>query len=334
MASCKELCVTDPQYEAANNAFDRALVFLHKMPRLWLEYIEFLMGQKKISRARRALDNALRSLPITQHARIWELYVRFIKEGEVPKETALCAFRRYLMLEPDHVEIYIAYLRTIQRFDEAAIRLSGVVDDEDFSSMEGKTRHQLWMDLCDLVSKHPAEIKSLKIESIIRSGIRQFTDEVGRLWISLGDHFIRLGQFEKARDVYEEAMATVSTVHDFSLIFDAYSKFIESLISAHMERGGGGSDGDFEIDILMARLEELLARRPELVSSVKLRQNPHNVHEWLQRVRLYKETPEKVIRCFTEAVMTVDPQKAEGRLFHLWAAFAKFYEAHGDLENG
>merc|ERR1719440_359402 len=330
MASCKELCVTDPQYEAANNAFDRALVFLHKMPRLWLEYIEFLMKQKKISRARRALDNALRSLPITQHSRIWELYVRFIKEGEVPQETALCAFRRYLMLEPDHVEVYIAYLRTIQRFDEAASRLSNIVDDEDFGSMEGKTHHQLWMDLCDLVSKHPADIKSLNIESIIRSGIRQFSDEVGRLWISLGDHFIRLGQFEKARDIYEEAMASVSTVHDFSLIFDAYSKFLESLITAHMEKDTSAS-GD--IDILMARLEDLMERRPELVSSVKLRQNPHNVHEWLQRTRLYKDNPEKVIRCFTEAVMTVDPAKAEGRLYYLWAAFAKFYEAHGDLEN-
>mmetsp|Transcript_12309 Transcript_12309/g.23159 ORF Transcript_12309/g.23159 Transcript_12309/m.23159 type:complete len:957 (+) Transcript_12309:155-3025(+) len=331
--SAADLCITDPQYEAANNAFDRALVFLHKMPRIWLDYIEFLMKQKKITRARRALDNALRCLPITQHSRIWELYVKFIKEGEVPQETALCAFRRYLMLEPDHVEVYIAYLRTIKRFDEAAQRLAAIVDDEDFSSLEGKTRHQLWMDLCDLISKHPADIKSLKIESIIRSGIRQFTDEVGRLWISLGDHFIRLGQFEKARDVYEEAMATVSTVHDFSLIFDAYSKFLESLVTAHMERESAASGASGETDLLMARLEDLLTRRPELISSVKLRQNPHNVHEWLQRVKLYKETPEKVIKCFTEGVMTVDPQKSEGRLWTLWAAFAKFYESHDDLEN-
>mmetsp|Transcript_63107 Transcript_63107/g.162498 ORF Transcript_63107/g.162498 Transcript_63107/m.162498 type:complete len:962 (+) Transcript_63107:93-2978(+) len=333
-SGCSGLCIDNPEYEATNSAFDRALVFLHKMPRIWLDYIEFLMKQKKITRARRALDGALRSLPITQHSRIWELYVKFIKEGEVPQETALCAFRRYLMLEPDHVEVYIAYLRTIGRHDEAAQKLSLVVDDEDFTSMEGKTRHQLWMDLCDLVSKHPAEIKSLNIESIIRSGIRQFTDEVGRLWISLGDHFIRLGQFEKARDVYEEAMATVSTVHDFSLIFDAYTKFLESLITAHMEReesSGGGAGA--EADLLMARLEDLLARRPELVSSVKLRQNPHNVHEWLQRVKLYKETPQKVIECFTQAVLTVDPAKAEGRLWSLWAAFAKFYESHDDLEN-
>mmetsp|Transcript_8016 Transcript_8016/g.17347 ORF Transcript_8016/g.17347 Transcript_8016/m.17347 type:complete len:963 (+) Transcript_8016:185-3073(+) len=334
MAVASGFPLTDPQWEAANNAFDRALVFLHKMPRIWLDYIEFLMKQKRITRARRALDSALRSLPITQHSRIWELYVKFIKEGEVPKETALCAFRRYLMLEPDHVEVYIAYLRTIGRYDEAAQKLANVVDDEDFASMEGKTRHQLWMDLCDLVSKHPADIKSLNIESIIRSGIRQFTDEVGRLWISLGDHFIRLGQFEKARDVYEEAMSTVSTVHDFSLIFDAYAKFVESLVTAHLEREETvGPSSTSDSDLLMARLEDILARRPELVSSVKLRQNPHSVHEWLQRVKLYKDNPEKVIRCFTEAVMTVDPPKSEGRLWTLWAAFAKFYESHEDLEN-
>lgn len=333
MAAVADLNIIAPEFEAVNNAFDRALVFLHKMPRIWLEYIEFLMKQKKITRARRALDDALRSLPITQHSRIWELYVRYIKEGEVPKETALCTFRRYLMLEPDHVEVFIAYLRTIGRYDEAAQRLSAVVDDEDFTSMEGKTRHQLWMDLCDLVSKHPADIKSLNIESIIRSGIRQFSDEVGRLWISLGDHFIRLGQFEKARDVYEEAMASVTTVHDFSLIYGAYSKFLESLLTASMERDADAGNGVLEIDLLMLRLEDLLARRPELISSVKLRQNPHNIHEWLQRAKLYRDTPEKVIRCFTEAVMTVDPQKAEGRLWTLWATFAKFYESHADTEN-
>ena len=34
------------------------------------------------------------------------------------------------MLEPDHVEIYIAYLRTIGKYDEAAQKLAAVVDDE------------------------------------------------------------------------------------------------------------------------------------------------------------------------------------------------------------
>jgi len=68
--SVADLCITDPKYEAANNTFDRALVFLYKMPRIWLEYIDFLMKQKKITRARRALDAALvrfRSPSITEY---------------------------------------------------------------------------------------------------------------------------------------------------------------------------------------------------------------------------------------------------------------------------
>lgn len=37
-----------------------------------------------------------------------------------------------------------------------------------------------------------------------------------------------------------------------------------------------------------SRYEHLLARRPLLVNSVVLRQNPHNAHEWLNRVQLYE----------------------------------------------
>jgi pre-mRNA-splicing factor SYF1 len=39
-----------------------------------------------------------------------------------------------------------------------------------------------------------------------------------------------------------------------------------------------------------------MERRPVLLSSVLLRQNPHNVEEWLKRVALFEASPEKV-RC-------------------------------------
>ena len=52
-----------------------------------------------------------------------------------------------------------------------------------------------------------------------------------------------------------------------------------------------------------------MERRPELLSSVMLRQNPHNVHEWHKRVKLFDEEPRKQIQAFTEAVRTVDPNK-------------------------
>ena len=52
-----------------------------------------------------------------------------------------------------------------------------------------------------------------------------------------------------------------------------------------------------------------MERRPELLSSVMLRQNPHNVHEWHKRIKLFDEQPRKQIQAFTEAVRTVDPNK-------------------------
>ncbi|KAF9620785.1 hypothetical protein IFM89_014620 [Coptis chinensis] len=64
-------------------------------------------------------------------------------------------------------------------------------------------------------------------------GIRKFTDEVGQLWTSLADYYIRRGLFEKARDVFEEGMTTVVTVRDFSVVFDAYSRFEESTLAAY-----------------------------------------------------------------------------------------------------
>lgn len=61
------------------------------------------------------------------------------------------------------------------------------------------------------------------------------TTVAGKLWTALGKWYILLSQFEKARDIYEEAMASVTSVRDFSLVFDAYAEFEESLLTAKME---------------------------------------------------------------------------------------------------
>ena len=73
------------------------------------------------------------------------------------------------------------------------------------------------------------------MEAIIRGGLKRFTDMIGQLWCSLADYYIRAGHFEKASDVYEEAIQTVTTVRDFGQVFDAYAQFEESMINAKME---------------------------------------------------------------------------------------------------
>lgn len=54
------------------------------------------------------------------------------------------------------------------------------------------------------------------------------------------------------------------------------------------------AEGELELELFMARFEHLMDRRPLLLNSVLLRQNPHNVHEWLNRVEIYDGYPSKV----------------------------------------
>ena len=75
-------------------------------------------------------------------------------------------------------------------------------------------------------------------------------------------------------------------------------------------------------------------RRPLLLSSVMLRQNPHNVDEWHKRVALFEGDPEKMVKCYTEAVQTVDNKLAVGKPHTLWLGFARMYVEPGVMGAG
>merc|ERR1719392_60628 len=332
----KGRCVTDPGYDAVNNCFERSLVFMHKMPRIWLDYCKFLTKQGRVVTTRRVFDRALRALPPTQHDRVWPLYIKFVTNHHIP-ETAVRVFRRYLQMYPENSEEYVDYLVTIDRLDEASQVLAKCVNNAEFTSRQGKSNHQLWNELCDLISKNPGQIKSLNVDAIIRGGLRKYTDQVGHLWNSLADYYIRSGLFERARDIYEESIQTVTTVRDFTQVFDAYAQFEELALSKKMEevaeQDNPGDEDEVEIELRMGRFESLMDRRPLLLNSVLLRQNPHNVPEWQKRVDLLEGKPRDIVNTFTEAVQTIDPKLAVGKLANLWTNFAKFYETNKQLED-
>lgn len=178
-------------YEEVNNTFERALVFMHKMPRIWMDYGTFMTGQCKLTRTRHVFDRALRALPVTQHHRIWPLYLKFVCKYDIPETSgnvssiyyktvvkfaflfAVRVYRRYLKLAPDDAEEYIEYLSSVGRLDEAAQQLASIVDNEHFVSKHGKSNHQLWNELCELISKNPDKVHSLNVDAIIRGGLRR-----------------------------------------------------------------------------------------------------------------------------------------------------------------
>ncbi|KAJ3266945.1 pre-mRNA-splicing factor syf1 [Chytriomyces hyalinus] len=402
--------ISHPDYAAINSVYERALILCNKHPVIWLNYARFLMHQPAPTRCRRTFDRALKALPITQHPRIWDLYLKFA--SQCGGETAIRIWRRYLKLQgldaaEDYVELLLISLDTDEdedqpddeeeevkeqrememerrkgpRYAEAARVLSIIMSDPSYVSPKGKTSFQLWTEFCELAVSHAESVllptsdgifgtvadydvvrkggasetagvgsgkgsglmNVLNVERMIRAGIAKFTDQVGRLWNYLARWHVARGKFEIARDVYEEAIVKVHTVRDFTMVFDAYAEFEESVISARMEEIAGLEEDtaaedrealEVDVDMRLARLEKLMERRPFLVNDVLLRQNPHNVNEWDRRAHLWKErgNAAKVVETYSEAVATIVPKKSSGKLHLLWTGFATFYEENQELD--
>ena len=64
-----------------NGLYEQALMYLHRMPRIWLDYATFLANQHAITRTRRTFDRALKALPLSQHDKIWKVYVKWVENS-------------------------------------------------------------------------------------------------------------------------------------------------------------------------------------------------------------------------------------------------------------
>ncbi|KAG5985329.1 Pre-mRNA-splicing factor syf1 [Claviceps digitariae] len=331
------------EYNKVNALFERALILLHKMPRIWDLYLRFLTKQPTVTSVRRTFDRALRALPVTQHHRIWALFLMFANASS--GDTAVKIWRRYVQVHPEKVEEFIELLIQTGAYTEAAQCYMSLLNNIRFISQYGRGHYELWSEMIDLLVGHASEIdmsheSGIEVERIIRSGIGRYPDQGGKLWTGLATFWIRRGRFEQARDAFEEGITTVMTVRDFALIFDAYAEFEESVIRSLMDRttnqtntAGGDDEADFEWDVRMMRFEHLMDRRPFLVNDVLLRQNPNLVSEWEKRVALWGENKEEVVRTYLDAISAIHPKHAVGSFHSLWTNYARFYEQGGDLRN-
>lgn len=344
-----------PARQAALDVSNRAARALRLSPVLWREYIEHLLDEARWTAVRKAANDALRVLPILQHETIWHLLMEHMVDAkDVPPRVSVLLLRRYAKLRPGKGrERLFRHLLKAKCWDQAVSHLCAALADPDWIPEGKKTREQLWMELARVAARHPKEVTCVDVPELFRGAITSAKTDVGELWVVFGEYFIRKGLFEDARNVYEDAITRVDVVRDFAVVFDAYAKFEESLVSAAMEdveaikdelkEAGEEEDRSKElkeanemVELLIARLEYLTNRRPMLLSDVRLRQNPHNVHEWHKRARMFKQAKDapNVVDTYSKAVQTVNPWRAtNGRPHTLWLAFARYYEDASELES-
>ena len=147
----------------------------------------------------------------------------------------------------------------------------------------------------------PINPKKLNIENIIqKDGLEVYKDQAGRLWTGLATYWIKRGEFDRAKAVFEKGMKSVLTIRDFSQVFDAYAEFGQSILDAMMAsladevEDEDAAETERELDAHMKAFEELADRRPFLHNDVLLRRNPNDVQEWEKRVALWGDDDEQV----------------------------------------
>ncbi|KAF7800335.1 hypothetical protein EIP86_011585 [Pleurotus ostreatoroseus] len=396
--------------------FERALMWLPRMPRLWLLYLSifthpFCPPQISYTHARRTFDRAFRTLPPSLHSRIWVRYLLWAESRG--GATTVAIYRRYLSVDPSITERYVSLLLAPEnptpRPLEAAkllLSLARKAAKGEYTSPEGKSPYQLLCDWLEVAEQYPEEIgldvdatidsnaaiaqakkddeaasgqtlepakaggqlirmagpamavdsdgkalppydedvdpispRKLNVENIVKTdGLAVYKDQAGRLWTGLATYWIKRGEFDRAKSTFEDGIASVLTIKDFTQIFDAYAEFSESLISALMQSLEDPDEEDeeedtketeAELDTRMKEFEELMDRRPFLVNDVLLRRNPNDVQEWEKRVALWGQDDEKVAETYTKALETVHPKRATANFHRLYINFAKFYEEGG-----
>ncbi|KAF8905990.1 spliceosome complex protein [Gymnopilus junonius] len=148
--------------------FECALMWLPKLPRLWLMYMSVFFHPRcpsiiSFTHARRTFDRALRTLPPSLHARIWTQYLLWAerKGGEI----TVAVYRRYLKVDPSLTERFTDLLlnpsNSPPRPLEAAkllLSLARKAARRDYTSPEGKSPYQLLEDWIEVVERFSEEV--------------------------------------------------------------------------------------------------------------------------------------------------------------------------------
>ena len=256
-------------YRKCNGLYERALQNLYFCPVLWINYLRFLSIQGHITLLRKTFNRALQSLPITQHDKIWMTYLPLIRETKMIN-TVDEAYQRYIKLHPEHVEDAAIWFYNQKAPLQAARYLQIILDNPNFRSIKEKPKVTYWLMLTDQIMENPNIPNAEKILLDVRDDVIL---EPGRVWSLLGKYYASVGRFMEAIQVFEDALESIRTAHDFKFIFNDLSKLYKDSIS-HLKNAEKKNS-------FVLRLSHLISRTGLLLNLTKIRQNKDDIYAWI-----------------------------------------------------
>ncbi|KAG9390858.1 Pre-mRNA-splicing factor SYF1 [Carpediemonas membranifera] len=282
--------------------YERALIPLKTMPRLWEDYLEYLTSQMRVSKTRKTFDKALKQLPLTLHYRIWPLYIAFATQSFVPGRTALSVLNRHLLFDPGHREHLIQYLLRAEHWPEAVSAIHTALEDPEFRPESGRTRFDFITEIMETVAAHPDAAGDLDVDGFAADVIRRFPTGAGPIVVSLAQYHKNSGSFARAREVCLDAFKTVSTVSDFATIFDYFGDMELTRLQTEAEAHDPSIIDEYGLRVL----QQVIEQAPAMLYAVRLNQNPNSVALWVGKVQVSPDPAQ----CIKDAIEVVDPNTA------------------------
>jgi pre-mRNA-splicing factor SYF1 len=254
--------IPNKYYDEVNKLHEQALIYMMKMPKIWIDFIQFMFEQNLITKTKTIFNKALQAIPITQHKKLWDIYIPYIESLSNCHQTKIEIFKRYIKFNPDYKEKFINFLIGIKEFNTAIYYIIEILNDENFYSKENKSQYYYWIILCQIINNYPEYIdlsicnKELNVDRVIRHGIKKYSDEVGNLWVTLANYYIKIGLIEKAREIFEEALEKILTVRDFSLVFNSYLNFEQEMMKYNIFNSEISVDNNLELSCKNGENEE------------------------------------------------------------------------------
>ena len=245
--------IPNKHYEEVNRIHEQALIYMMKMPIIWMNYIQFMMEQNSITKTKIIFNKALQAIPITQHKKLWDIYIPWVESLIGCHKSKIEIFKRYIKFNPDYKEKFINYLIGIKEFNLAIHLIIEILNEENFYSKENKSQYYYWILLCQIINNYPEDLnlskynKELNVDKVIRHGIKKYTDEVGNLWVTLANYYIKMGLIEKAREIFEEALEKILTPRDFSLIYNSYLNFEQEMMKQNLFYNNDINNDNYEL---------------------------------------------------------------------------------------
>lgn len=335
------------------DVFKQSLQLLDSAPILWVKYLTYLVHHQKhqITHIRRTFNDALYHLPITQHHMIWPLYISLA--DEIGGKFGAITYMKYYQYSTEFelkgggsitIDMIIQKLFEFGDIENGSNLIQSVTSNINEYLTLPKSPVELWEEFIDLLidSKKKTVNQDFDnfVEKLVQQGIQKYPDQIGKLYSKLIFYYINRKNFDQVRFHSYKGLQECKTLKDFTLLFDIYTEFEQSLVIKLEEQLESNPSDTLskKFEYRIALLEKFIDDRELMINDMKLRQDPNNLDEWLIRVDLFNDTKQK-LSAYVKALTTVNPLKAislsnSATFADLWIKYANVYTSSNDFKTG